>query len=131
MTPQNAKTTQESFAQTMESVSAASASEYDHQDQFLPLFKILNLFSNLPKQFYVTHTQLLLHINHVEYHDLDDIIIILIVRCKSGHVGNLCECHDQNNLCGDRGVPECTDNRKVIMIIMIMTLMIPDGQLDN
>jgi len=35
-------------------------------------------------------------------------------KCKSGHVGNLCECHDQSNLCGDRGVPECTDNRKVI-----------------
>ena len=52
VTPQNAKTAQESFAQTMESVSAASASEYDHQDQdqFLPLFKILNLFSNLPKK---------------------------------------------------------------------------------
>ena len=72
VTPQNAKTAQESFAQTMESVSAVSASEYDHQDQdqFLSLFKILNLFSNLPKLFYVTHTQLLLHINHVEYHDL-------------------------------------------------------------
>ena len=73
VTPQNAKTTQESFAQTMESVSAVSASEYDHQDQdqFLPLFKILNLFSNLPKKLCDTHTQLLLHINHVKYHDLD------------------------------------------------------------
>jgi len=30
-------------------------------------------------------------------------------KCNDNYVGDQCECHDQNRLCGDRGVPQCEE----------------------